>query len=69
MLCSREYRSEYIPDRVCDVFRVGRCSVLNKCPVALFGGSVMSVHFGTKSLNHGQEQNKDEQNLCYPNWS
>lgn len=67
MLCSREYRLGYIPDRACDVYCVGQCSVLNECPVALFAGSVMSVHFAVKSLNHGQEQNKDEQNLYWPN--
>jgi len=59
----------YQIEHVMYVYCVGRCSVLSECPVASFGGSVMSVHFGIKSLNHRQEQNKDEQNVCWPNWS
>jgi hypothetical protein len=34
------YNSEYIPNGVCDVRCVGRCSILNKCPVALCKRSV-----------------------------
>jgi len=68
-LCCREYRLGYVHDVYC----VRQCSVLNMCPVVvvfrLLRGSVMSVYFGLKSLNHGQEQNKDEQNLCWPYWS
>lgn len=59
----------YRIERVMYVYHVRRYSVLNELSVASFGGSVMSVHFGIKSLNHGQEQNKDEQNSCWPNWS
>jgi hypothetical protein len=55
MLHNREYRSGYIPDGACDVFCVRQCSVLNECHVALFKGSVLSMHFGIKGLNHGQE--------------
>jgi hypothetical protein len=29
MLCNREYRAGYIPDRVCDVYRVEQCGVLS----------------------------------------
>ena len=69
MLCCREYRSGYVPVRASDMYRVVQCSVLNRLLFRLFRGSVMSVYFGVKSMNHGQEQNKDEQNLCWPNCS
>jgi len=69
MLCCREY----ILGCIHDVYCVEQCSVLNVCSVVvvvvvftLFRGDVMSVYFGVKSLNDGQEQNKYEQNLCWP---
>jgi hypothetical protein len=44
MLYNVEYISEYIPDKACEVFRVGWSSVLNVCPEALFRGSAVCVY-------------------------
>ena len=37
------YISEYKPDGACEVYRVGWCSILSECRVALFRGSVVSM--------------------------
>lgn len=39
--------------------RVGRCSVLNSCPMELFRGSVVFVRVSIERVCHGQEQMKD----------
>jgi len=39
--------------------RVGRCSILNECPMALFRGRVVSVRLHIKGLNRGPENLND----------
>ena len=47
------------PDEPRGGCRVGRCSALNECPVALFRGRVVSARLRIKGLSRGPENIND----------